>query len=195
MVDRKADLQVQLNMLVLKLAELELDVQKLEIDLLFWATVYEQTKESCKKEAGQRKRQPCHQSETTPRPLLRIESSSSDSAFSEHSEISYEDTSTRFKIRRKEVPIKEMIARVQATSMFKLQPARSRGNSWCEGDDLFMTEGCGLETRHLGSSMESSSPNHVKQDLARDDSAVDMSADVRCAMEELGSDSRGFETQ
>ena len=196
MVDGKDELQVQLNMLVLKKAELEIDVRKLETDLLYWSGVYEGTKSSRRKGVEQKEPRSCYQTETTSQTsLLRIESSSSGSLSSEYSEISYSDASTPFRIPRKEVPIKEMIARVQETSMFSLGPARSRGNSWSEGDDLFMMKSCGLESKHPGLSIEFVSTIHAQPHLSRDDSAVDMSADVRCAMEELASGSDGLETR
>ncbi|KAE9367629.1 hypothetical protein N431DRAFT_494570 [Stipitochalara longipes BDJ] len=144
MVDRKADLQVQLNLL------------KLETGLLFWGGVYEQAKVAYTKELKQRKRKSCYRTKRALRPsLLRIESSSSDSTCSEHTEGSYTDTSATFKIPRKEVPIKEMIARCQTTSIFLSRLARSRGSSWSEGTD---------------SSANPGSTNHASQDLTRDDS-------------------------
>ncbi|KAN0095541.1 hypothetical protein V8E51_016252 [Hyaloscypha variabilis] len=165
MGDRKADLQVQLNLLVLKQAELEIDVHKLEADLMFWGGIYKKVNIANNQKLKQRKRKSYYQTKKPQRPsLLQMDSSSSDSTFSEHTEGSYTDTSIRFKIPRK----------VQATSIFAWGPARSRRNSWSEGDDLSLTR-CSCQT---GSSLDVGSTSRVKQDLVRDDSAVDMSADV-----------------
>jgi hypothetical protein len=152
---------------------------------MFWGGIYKKVKIANNQKLKQKKWKSYYQTKKPQRPsLLQMDSSSSDSTFSEHTEGSYTDTSIRFKIPRKEVPIKEMIARVEATSIFAWGPARSRGNSWSEGDDLSLTR-CSCQT---GSSLEEvGSISRLKQDLVRDDSAVDMRADVQRAVEELAS--------
>ncbi len=44
MAEGKPDLQVQLNLLALKEAELEIKAEKLESMLLFWGGIYEEIK-------------------------------------------------------------------------------------------------------------------------------------------------------
>jgi hypothetical protein len=159
-----------------KASRLEIDVQILEADLMFYGGIYKKVNIANNQKLKRKKWKSHYQTTKPQRPsLLQMGSSSSDSNFSEHIEGSDTDTSTRFKIPRKEVPIKKMITRVQATSIFAWGPARSRRNSWSEGDDLSLTR-CSCQT---GSSLEEvGSISRLMQDLVRDDSAID---ECRCS--------------
>jgi hypothetical protein len=190
MADGKAELQVQLNLVVLKKAELEVEVGKLESDLLFWAGVYHDVKIAHRKESDkEEKREPSFQTRKPSRPaLLREPSFDSDPISSNHAESRSIPTSGPFIISRNEVPIKDMSARVKATSLFSSTLSRRHKTSWSQVDDLFMTEGSGSKARGTGSTTKFGTENYAKHDHTRDDSGADLSADMRgyAAKEELG---------
>jgi hypothetical protein len=72
-----------------------------------------------------------------------------------------------------------MTARVKATSLFSSTLSRSHKTSWSQVDDLFMTEGSGSRARGTGSTTKFGTENHAKHDHTRDDSGVDLSADIQ----------------
>ncbi|KAH8770243.1 hypothetical protein F5882DRAFT_465696 [Hyaloscypha sp. PMI_1271] len=177
----KAELQVQLNLVVLKKAVLEVEVGKLESDLLFWAGIYHDVKIAHREESDkEEKRKPSFQTKKPSRPsLLREPSFDSDPISSNHVESRSIPTSAPFIISRKEVPFKEMTARVKATSLFSSTLSRSHKTSWSQVDDLFMTEGSGSRARGTGSTKKFGTENHAKHDHTRDDSGADLSADIQ----------------
>jgi hypothetical protein len=191
MANGKAELQVQINLLVLKKAELEVKVGKLESDLLFWAGVYHDVKIAHRKESDkEEKRKPSLQTRKPPRASLLWELSfDSDSISSNHAESRRIPTSVPFIISRKEVPIKEMTTRVKATSFCSSTLARNHKSLWSQVDDLFMTEGSSSRARGTGPTTKFGTENHAKHDHTRDDSGVDQSLDIQRAKEELGRES------
>lgn len=187
MAARKAEVQLRLNLLVLKKAELEVDVENLERDLVNLGDSYEQVRvvywQGMAKE-GQRKstyeiRRPSRPS------LVSRPSLDSDSIPSEDVQPSAVGTSQTLKILRKEVPIREMIAGVRATSIFSSRSGNSRRNSWFQGDDLLLRDDRESVDIAAGSSTEFRYIVPTRQDYARGDSGVDMSADIERAYEEL----------
>jgi hypothetical protein len=108
MANGKAEPQVQLNFLVLKKAEMEVEVGKLESDLVFWAGVYHDIKIAHRKKSDkEEKRKPSFQTRNPPRPsLLREPSFHSNPISNNHAESRSIPTSAPFIISRKEVPSK-----------------------------------------------------------------------------------------
>lgn len=187
MTEEKADPQVTLNLLVLKKAELEVNVEKLECDLSYWGELYEQVRVVYRQ--GMKEMDKSHpyyktkrQSSSSP---LAEPSSSADHIPGEHDENSHVGASRRYRIPRKEVPVKEMIARVKATSKFSSRPGLSRQNSWYNGDEILLPNGRESVDIGIGSSSELQYTVPTTPEPTRGDSGIDMSADIEQARAEL----------
>jgi len=131
MANGKAEPQVQLTFLILKKAELEVEVGKLESDLVFWAGVYHDIKIAHRKKSDkEEKRKPSFQTRNPPRPsLLREPSFHSNPISNNHAESRSMPTSALFNNFTKGGPIKELTARVKATSLFSSRLGRNHKNS------------------------------------------------------------------
>lgn len=128
MTDSEAGVQVQPKLLVLKKAELEVEAAKLEADLVFWGNLYQQVRSVYRQEIDKEERRKSYFQTRIPSPpsLLRQWYFDADSIPSEHAEGRGTDTSRTFTIPRKEVPVREMLARVKASSLFLSRSGTSR---------------------------------------------------------------------
>jgi hypothetical protein len=140
--DGESDLQVQLDLLALQKAELEVEVMKLEVNLLFWEGLYKQVQSVYRQEVKEEARRKSHFSSWRP----STPSSLGQWAFNAHSIPSEytkgrgSDTSRNLSILRKGVPIREMIVRIKSTTLFLFRPGTRRDYSWSEYDDLSLPE-------------------------------------------------------
>jgi hypothetical protein len=186
MVDGESGLQVQLDLLALKKAQLEVEVMKLEVNLLFWGGLYEQVRsvywQEEKEEA--RRNSHCYTWRPSTPSLLGQWSFDADSIPSEYTEGSGSDTPQKLTIPRKR-SIREMIARFKATALFLFRPGTKRDYSWPEYNDLFLPESSDIRAREISSSTEREISDDPEQGYTRGGSDVDISADIECAIEEL----------
>lgn len=139
MAHGKPDLEVQLNLLVLKKAELEVDAHKLEKDLLFWGGVYEKIKFinlHYKKEEKlpSKENLPYSQFRRMPRPSP-LRETPVNTEFDPWESTSTRDMGLSSSIPRKEVPIGEMLARFKTTPFNSPRPGTSRESSWFDDTD------------------------------------------------------------
>jgi hypothetical protein len=152
--DSESDLQVQLDLLALKKAQLEVEVMKLEVNLLFGGGLHKQVRSVYRQKEKVEARGKSHFYTRSPsRPsLLGQWSLDADSIPSEYTEGRGSDTSWRLTHPRKRVPIREMIARVKAAALFLFRPGTKRDYSWSEYDDLFLPESSDIRARPTSSS-------------------------------------------
>jgi hypothetical protein len=131
MADSQSGLQAQLDLLALKKTQLEVEVMKLEVNLLFWGGLYKQVRsvywQEEKEEA--RRKSHCYTWRPSTPSLLGQLSFDADSIPSEYTEDSGSDTPRKLTIPRKR-SIREMIARVKATALFLFRPGTNRDYSW-----------------------------------------------------------------
>lgn len=182
--DSGSDLQIQLDLLALKKAQLEVEVMKLEVNLLFWGGLHKQVRPVDRQEEKEEARGKSHfytWRPSTPS-LLGQWSFDADSIPSEYTESRGSDTSRRLTIPRKRVHIREMIAKVKAAALFLFRPGAKRDHSWPEYDDLFLPESSDIRARATSSSTKRDTSEDPEQGYTRGRSDIDKSADIECAI-------------
>jgi hypothetical protein len=187
MIDNEAGVQVQLNLLVLTKAELEVEVAKLEASLFFWGDLYQQVRSVYRQEIDKEQRRKSYFQTRRPSPpsSLRQWYFDADTIASEHDEGRGTDIPQTFTIPRKEVPIREMLARVKASSLFSPRLGTSQEYSWSESNNLVMSEVSNIRESGADSSTELGTTNHITQCHKRGDSGIAMGANTERANEKL----------
>jgi len=186
MADSEPGLQGELDLLALKKAQLEVEVMKLEVNLLFWGGLYKQVRsvywQEEKEEA--RRKSHCYTWRPSTPSLLGQWSFDADSIPSEYTEGSGSDTLRKLPVPRKR-SIREIIARIKAAAVFLFRPGTKRDYSWSEYNDLFLPESSDIRARETSSSTEGEISDDPEQGYTRGGSDFDISADIECAIEEL----------
>jgi len=145
----KPDLEVQLNLLVLKKAELEVDAHKLEKDLLFWGGVYEEIK-FINLHCRQEEKLPCKENlpylqfRRMPRPSP-LRETPVNTEFDPWESTSIRDRGLSSSIPRKEVPIGEMLARFKTIPFNSPRPGTCWESSWFEDAGKMTSDGTDRE--------------------------------------------------
>jgi len=184
MADSESDLQVQLDLLALKKAQLEVEVMKLEVNLLFWGGLHKQVRSVYRQEEKEEARGKSHFYTWRPStPSLLGQWSFDADSIPSDTKGQNSDTSRKSTSPRKVVPIREMIARVKANALFLLRSGRKRDYSWSDYDDLFLPESRDIRARATSSSTKRETSDDPEQGYTRGSSDVDISADIECAIE------------
>jgi hypothetical protein len=138
MTKGKPELQVQLSLLVMKKAELEVDAEELERYLLFLGNMYKDIK-SVHHQHKVEKPMPYSQFKRTPKTsLLRGMPLAANSTRENDNKLRDMGMSMVSNIR-KDVPIEEMIARIRASPLNLPRQGTSREGSWIEHTEVRMT--------------------------------------------------------